>query len=271
MEWFKHYNSESQDNVGLRQLWDSGDFAAYGFYWQLLEMLSRFDKERTGRMTISYAILRRETGWNRQRLEKVLTKIVSTFEIELTPKLNETFELSYLKWLKTQESRGGKREAKNTQKPTEIRDKTKDNKKEKKQKNPAELHPLILIWNATVTNLSKVKDSNSTRDRKIAAIYDNMNPLEWTDTVKKINASDFCIGKNDRGWKATFDWLLQPETYLKVNEGKYDNRKTTTARQTSFGNQRPDEDLSDHSAFSGGKQPELKPVGADNRGTDETK
>ena len=46
----------------------------------------------------------------------------------------------------------------------------------------------------------------------------------WRGVVQRINASDFCRGQNERGWVATFDWLLQPDTAVKVLEGKYDNR-----------------------------------------------
>jgi hypothetical protein len=50
-------------------------------------------------------------------------------------------------------------------------------------------------------------------------------PLEeWRPIFQRINASDFCRGQNDRGWIATFDWALQPDTAAKVLEGKYDNR-----------------------------------------------
>ena len=42
---------------------------------------------------------------------------------------------------------------------------------------------------------------------------------------KRIRASDFCCGQNDREWIATFDWAMKPRTWLKVSEGTFDNRK----------------------------------------------
>ena len=43
----------------------------------------------------------------------------------------------------------------------------------------------------------------------------------------KAAASDFLTGRNDRGWRADFAWLIQSEeNYVKVLEGRYDaNRK----------------------------------------------
>ena len=35
--------------------------------------------------------------------------------------------------------------------------------------------------------------------------------------------SDFLSGENDRGWKATFDWLIRPKNFIKVVEGNYSN------------------------------------------------
>jgi hypothetical protein len=46
----------------------------------------------------------------------------------------------------------------------------------------------------------------------------------WRKVINRINASAFCLGQNDRGWRASPDWLLQPDTATKVLEGKYDTR-----------------------------------------------
>jgi len=60
----------------------------------------------------------------------------------------------------------------------------------------------------------------------------------WIETVKKMAASKFCNGTNDRRWKADFDFLLKPETWLKVNEGKYDfhNGPVSTAHTRKYDN-----------------------------------
>lgn len=86
------------------------------------------------------------------------------------------------------------------------------------------LHRLIEIWNQECGTLPQVRKSNAARNRKVGPIWIQQHPTAWVHTIKKIAVSDFCNGKNDRGWQATFDWLIQPDTYLKVNEGKYDNR-----------------------------------------------
>lgn len=39
----------------------------------------------------------------------------------------------------------------------------------------------------------------------------------------RIQKSSFCQGKNDRGWVASFDWFIRPDTVVKIMEGKYDD------------------------------------------------
>lgn len=41
--------------------------------------------------------------------------------------------------------------------------------------------------------------------------------------VRKAAPSNFLNGRNKRGWKATFDWLILPSNFQKVIEGVYDN------------------------------------------------
>ena len=58
----------------------------------------------------------------------------------------------------------------------------------------------------------------------------------------KIGESDFCNGKNERGWKADFDWVFVNESnWVKVIENKYINKTpgrasaSTTASQNVNG------------------------------------
>ena len=49
--------------------------------------------------------------------------------------------------------------------------------------------------------------------------------VEWSAIIDRVAASDFCNGRiPGREWVANFDWLVRPETAIKVMEGMYDNR-----------------------------------------------
>lgn len=50
---------------------------------------------------------------------------------------------------------------------------------------------------------------------------------DFKEACQKAETSDFLKGNNDRGWKATPDWMFNAENVLKVLEGKYQ----TKARQ----------------------------------------
>lgn len=41
--------------------------------------------------------------------------------------------------------------------------------------------------------------------------------------LSKVKASRFLCGANDKGWRADFDWIMNPKNYAKILEGNYDN------------------------------------------------
>ena len=44
--------------------------------------------------------------------------------------------------------------------------------------------------------------------------------------MKRAGKSDFLCGINPKAWKADFDWLFNPTNFLKIMEGKYDNKNS---------------------------------------------
>jgi hypothetical protein len=83
---------------------------------------------------------------------------------------------------------------------------------------------VVGYWN-TKTELPSVKAVPSGRQRHLEArLKDSFWEENWKEAIDRIAASDFCLGKNDRKWRATFDFLLKPETVTKTMEGQYDNR-----------------------------------------------
>lgn len=92
---------------------------------------------------------------------------------------------------------------------------------------PARPIDLLKLWNRVAApELPRAQEVTEAREKHAAARIKERPSLEaWAAVVQRINISDFCLGQNDRGWVATFDWLLQPDTAVKVLEGKYDNRE----------------------------------------------
>lgn len=52
----------------------------------------------------------------------------------------------------------------------------------------------------------------------------------WLLGLAKVQESGFCRGENDRGWRATFDWFVRPDTVRKLIEGQYDGRPRDSGR-----------------------------------------
>ena len=57
-----------------------------------------------------------------------------------------------------------------------------------------------------------------------ARLKDQDFEQHWREGIDRIAKFDFCLGKNDRGWKADVDFFLRSATLNKILEGFYDNR-----------------------------------------------
>ena len=51
------------------------------------------------------------------------------------------------------------------------------------------------------------------------------------DVLHKAAASSFLNGGGDQGWKASIDWILKPDNFMKIKEGLYDDRQLTPEQQ----------------------------------------
>ncbi len=72
--------------------------------------------------------------------------------------------------------------------------------------------------------LSKVIKLSDARKKHISARFKEFDYETIISVFKKVSESDFLNGKNDRYWKADFDWIFNPNNFLKIYEGKYNNK-----------------------------------------------
>lgn len=89
------------------------------------------------------------------------------------------------------------------------------------------LIPVIEAWNKL--NLSQVKSlrSNSPRTKMLNSRIKEHGVDEVIRVIESINNSNFLRGQNDRAWVISFDWLVKPNNFDKVREGKYLNKGGT--------------------------------------------
>ncbi|MDR1562287.1 MAG: DUF4373 domain-containing protein [Dysgonamonadaceae bacterium] len=55
------------------------------------------------------------------------------------------------------------------------------------------------------------------------------------EVIKKAYKSDFLRGDNNRGWVATFDWILRPSNFEKILSGNYDDDRAKKETKTETG------------------------------------
>ena len=90
-----------------------------------------------------------------------------------------------------------------------------------------EIQDVVRAWNelADERDLPKITKVTPTRRKQIVARLKEYDVDDWSKALTAIYRSKFLCGENDRGWKANFDFLLQPSSFTKLIEGAYDGKK----------------------------------------------
>jgi uncharacterized protein YdaU (DUF1376 family) len=127
------------------------------------------------------------------------------------------------------ERRFGKRSA-----DVEPTDTEADTDKEDKSSNedssvgtdpPLTKKEILEAWHQRMVPLGfpAVRKMTAQRDRQLKARLKDSTLEEWQRAMDALERSAFCKGDNDRGWRADFDFLLQPKSFTKLLEGAYDH------------------------------------------------
>lgn len=231
MKYFKHY-SNARRSESLSILIANHGLEAYARYWLLLEFLAEeFDGESTSfRYHVStIRELVRVQSWT--KLQLVADQLSTVRGLAL--RQNETvfeIEAPILLDLLNRDFKNARKERDET--APKIKNKIKNKIKDKEGEVPATTLPtLALLWNLHSDKLPKVVASNSKRKKTADLRLKEYGEENWIEAIKRVAISDFCNGLNDKSWVATFDWILQPDVYLKIIEGKYDNRPSMSRKQ----------------------------------------
>lgn len=85
---------------------------------------------------------------------------------------------------------------------------------------------VIELYNSICTSYPKVMKLSSSRKTAIVARLKEYTLDEIEKAFRMAEDSDFMKGVNDRGWKASFDWMMKDSNLVKVLEGNYVNNPT---------------------------------------------
>ncbi len=95
---------------------------------------------------------------------------------------------------------------------------------------PSKAEVLQVLWNAEADPAFPRWKVSTDKRRKAAIARFKERPIEgddgWRAVIRRMNASPFLKGVNDRNWIASPDWLLKPDSANKVLEGQYDGKRT---------------------------------------------
>ena len=82
---------------------------------------------------------------------------------------------------------------------------------------------VVHLYNSICNSFSKVQKVSEKRKEAIRARLKGFTLSEIKTAFENAENSDFLKGKNDRGWKADFDWMMNESNLIKILEGRYSN------------------------------------------------
>lgn len=100
------------------------------------------------------------------------------------------------------------------------------------------------LWNTTCPGFPKLMVISENRKNKMRLRIAEMGGAEKAlpllkQIFEKMQQSNFLKGQNNRGWKASFDWLFENDkNWVKVYEGNYDNKPEQAAAKRYNANNR---------------------------------
>jgi hypothetical protein len=231
--YFKHFNDASQ-GATIAGLFYARRYFEVCLFWVILE---RCNQLNSAMFTTHINYFVRVLNAGRAKIIRGLTHL-STNGDEISIAFgSDSIEVFVANYAKYQETRGRKAMKKAQEqlainlpiKDTRLKIEDKrlkiednrlrieDTKLQIQENSPS---PLLELWNRVATNLPKIHGLNETRKRKIAALEkQGYSQKDWETLFLTANSTDFLIGKNDRGWRADFDFVLRSAT--KILEGSY--------------------------------------------------
>lgn len=96
--------------------------------------------------------------------------------------------------------------------------------------NKEDVEKFVADYNSICKSLPKCKRMTVGRSKGIIKILKKFSYEEILEVFNTLENSDFCKGNNDRGWKASIDFVLSEEKFVRVLEGRYSNK----ARRNNF-------------------------------------
>lgn len=111
------------------------------------------------------------------------------------------------------------------------KDKEEDKDKEK-DKEKISYKSIADMFNSICISYSKIRALSDARKKTIKARFNSGYTVEdFKALFEEAESSDFLKGKNEKGWTATFDWLIKDANMAKVLDGKYRSKQADPKKE----------------------------------------
>ena len=165
----------------------------------------------TGRKSMS-----KQLKISESKIYRVINEYKSEHQIEQQTS-NQNSLITIVNWNKYQDNEHQNEQQMNNKRTTsEQRVNTNNN-----VNNNNNIYIIVKIYNETCINLPKVKKITDKRIRLINTFLKNFSIEEFKTICETVNNNSFLTGKNNRGWKADFDFLINTNKATSILEGKY--------------------------------------------------
>ena len=87
------------------------------------------------------------------------------------------------------------------------------------------IEDVVDLFHSVCGSFPSVRKITSKRQKNISDVLGSYTMADLKEVFTNAENSSFLKGDNDRGWTASFDWLINKENIVKVLEGNYADRK----------------------------------------------
>ena len=105
-----------------------------------------------------------------------------------------------------------------------------ENENESKKENKVDNEKVIQIFNSVCKKLPAVQKLTPKRISAINARNEEYNLKTIGEVFILVSQSPFLNGDNDREWRADFDWIMNPNNFIKILEKKYNGKKSNSTQ-----------------------------------------
>lgn len=133
----------------------------------------------------------------------------------------------------------------NQENPVILSDKTQKKRKETKRNEkkestgkspgPVPYEKIVELYNSLCISFPKVTVLSEARKRAIKQRLKTYTYEQFIEVFKLAEESDFLKGKNDRKWRANFDWIMNDSNFAKIKDRNYNDSSAGETEKKDYG------------------------------------